>query len=57
MTCHSEGSIDVFIEPIIPLKHIVVVGKTEIAKAIVRISKAAGYRGDRSRHRCQTIHV
>mgnify|MGYP000906986698 CR=1 FL=1 len=44
MTCHSEGSIDVFIEPIIPLKHIVVVGKTEIAKAIVRISKAAGYR-------------
>jgi xanthine dehydrogenase accessory factor len=44
MTCMSEGTVEVFIEPILPSPHIVVIGKTAIAKAVVKMAKAAGYR-------------
>lgn len=44
MTCMSEGTIEVFIEPVLPSPHIVVMGKTAIAKALVKIAKTAGYR-------------
>lgn len=44
MTCHSEGSVEVFIEPWLQSPHLIVIGKTAIAKALVRLAKAAGYR-------------
>lgn len=44
MTCQSEGAVEVFVEPILPPPHLVVMGKTAIAKAVVKIGKAAGYR-------------
>jgi xanthine dehydrogenase accessory factor len=44
MTCQSEGSLDVFIEPVLPAVHLVVMGKSVIAKALVRLGKAIGYR-------------
>jgi xanthine dehydrogenase accessory factor len=44
MTCQSEGTVEVFIEPILPAPHLVVMGKSAIAKALVKIGKAAGYR-------------
>jgi xanthine dehydrogenase accessory factor len=44
MTCMSEGTIEAFIEPVLPAPHIVVMGKTPIAKALVKIGKTAGYR-------------
>jgi xanthine dehydrogenase accessory factor len=44
MTCMSEGTVEVFIEPILPSPHIVVIGKTAIAKALVKMAKTAGYR-------------
>jgi xanthine dehydrogenase accessory factor len=44
MTCHSEGAVEVFIEPVLPLPHLVVMGKTAIAKALVKIGKSVGYR-------------
>jgi xanthine dehydrogenase accessory factor len=39
MTCQS-----VFIEPILPKPHIVVIGKSAIAKALVKMAAVAGYR-------------
>ncbi len=44
MTCQSDGTIEVFIEPVLPAPHLVVMGKTAIAKALAKIGKAAGYR-------------
>ena len=44
MTCMSEGTVEVFIEPVLPSPHLVVIGKTAIAKALVRIAKSAGFR-------------
>jgi xanthine dehydrogenase accessory factor len=44
MTCQSEGTVEVFIEPVLPAPLLVVVGKSAIARALVKMAKAAGYR-------------
>jgi xanthine dehydrogenase accessory factor len=44
MTCQSEGMVEVFVEPEVPQPHLVVMGKSMIAKSLVRLAKAAGYR-------------
>lgn len=44
MTCQSEGQVEVFIEPFLPQPHLVVIGKTEIAKAVVKLAKAMQFR-------------
>ena len=44
MTCHSGGTVEVFIEPILPRPHLVVFGKSAIARALVRLAKAIDYR-------------
>lgn len=44
MTCQSEGTIEVIIEPVLPAPHLVVIGSTAISKALVKMAKIAGYR-------------
>jgi xanthine dehydrogenase accessory factor len=44
MTCQSDGTVEVFIEPVLPAPHVVIIGKTAIARALAKIAKAAGYR-------------
>jgi xanthine dehydrogenase accessory factor len=44
MECMSEGAVEIFVNPVLPTPHLVVIGKTFIAKALVKIAKAAGYR-------------
>lgn len=44
MTCHSEGEIDVFIDPVMPAPHLIVMGKSAIARSLVKLGKVAGYR-------------
>lgn len=44
MTCQSEGTVEVFIEPVLPAPHLVVMGKSAIAKALVKLAAAIGYR-------------
>ena len=44
MTCLSDGSVEIFIEPVMPTPHLVVIGKSAIAKALVKLGGAAGYR-------------
>jgi xanthine dehydrogenase accessory factor len=43
MTCQSGGSVSLYIEPVLPRAHILVLGKSHIAMALAKISKAAGY--------------
>jgi len=41
--CLSGGAIDVFLEPILPAAHVVVVGDAPVAEALARIGAALGY--------------
>jgi xanthine dehydrogenase accessory factor len=43
MTCLSKGEVEVYIEPVLPKTHLVIVGKSHIAMALCRLSKAMGY--------------
>ena len=43
MTCASGGSVDVYIEPIMPITNIYIFGRSHIAKALSEIGAAAGY--------------
>lgn len=44
MTCLSEGTVEVFIEPVMPAPHLLVMGYSAISRALVKLGKAAGYR-------------
>ena len=44
MTCHSGGSIDLYVEPVLPKPHVIVIGKSVIGRALMKIAKAADYR-------------
>ena len=44
MTCQSEGTVEVFVEPVLPVPHLVIIGKSAIAKALVKLAGAVGYR-------------
>ena len=44
MTCHSGGTLDVYIEPVFPKPHIVIFGKSAVAQALTRLGKAIDYR-------------
>lgn len=44
MTCQSEGMVEVFVEPVVPQPHLVVLGSSMIAKSLVKLAKTAGFR-------------
>jgi xanthine dehydrogenase accessory factor len=44
MTCYSGGAIDLYIEPVLAKPHIIVLGKSIIGRALIKIAKAADYR-------------
>ena len=44
MTCHSGGSMELFIEPVMPNPHIIIVGKSNIARGLAKMSLAANFR-------------
>jgi len=41
MTCHSGGSMELLIEPVVPNPHIILIGKSNIARALAQVAKAA----------------
>ncbi|MEM6359003.1 MAG: XdhC family protein [Bacteroidota bacterium] len=43
MTCQSGGEVDVYIEPMIPTTHLVIFGRSHIARALSTIAKSTGY--------------
>jgi xanthine dehydrogenase accessory factor len=44
MTCHSGGSVEIHIQPVLPSPQLVVLGASPIARALVRLGLAMGYR-------------
>ena len=43
MTCQSGGAIEVYIEPVLPKPHLMIMGKSHIAMALSRLGKTMGY--------------
>ena len=44
MTCHGGGSLEVYIEPILPELQILIMGRSLAAQTLSRLGKAIGYR-------------
>jgi len=43
MTCHSGGTMDVYIEPVLPKPHIVILGRSPVGQTLARLAKAINY--------------
>ena len=43
MTCHSGGSVDIYIEPVLPAPTLLVFGVAPVAQAVARLAKGMGY--------------
>jgi xanthine dehydrogenase accessory factor len=46
MSCQSEGALQLYIEPVIPSPHLVVVGRSPMATTLVGLATALGWRAD-----------
>ena len=43
MTCHSGGSVEILIQPVLPAPRLLVLGISPTARALARLAKAMGY--------------
>jgi xanthine dehydrogenase accessory factor len=43
MTCHSGGTVDIFLEPVLAAPRLVVFGVSPVARAVAQLGKAMGY--------------
>src|SRR5215472_3571865 len=44
MTCHSGGSLDIYIEPVLPKPHLVILGRSPVAQTLARLGAVVGYK-------------
>jgi xanthine dehydrogenase accessory factor len=44
MTCHSGGSIELYLEPILPRPHLIIFGRSAVARALSLLAGETGYR-------------
>src|SRR2546421_1142057 len=57
MQCQSEGAIELFVQPVLPKPHLVMIGRTPMVSTLTSLAKALGWRtvvvddrGDPARH-------
>ena len=46
ISCQSEGALEVYIEPVLPVPHLVVVGRSPMAQTLTDLARALGWRAD-----------
>jgi xanthine dehydrogenase accessory factor len=46
IACSSEGALEVYIEPVLPVPHLVVVGSTPMAGALAQMAESLGWRAE-----------
>jgi len=46
ISCQSEGALEVYIEPVLPVPHLVVVGRSPMAQTLADLARALGWRAD-----------
>ena len=44
ISCSSEGALEVYIEPVVPVPHLVVVGHSPMAHTLAELARALGWR-------------
>jgi xanthine dehydrogenase accessory factor len=47
IACQSEGALEVYVEPVLPAPHLVVVGRSPMAHILAKLAVALGWRADR----------
>jgi xanthine dehydrogenase accessory factor len=47
IACSSDGALEVYIEPMLPVPHLVVVGSTPMAAALAQMAAALGWRAEK----------
>lgn len=43
MTCHSGGSLDIHIEPVLPQPYVLILGRSPVAQTLARLARTIGY--------------
>jgi xanthine dehydrogenase accessory factor len=51
ISCQSEGALEVYIEPVLPVPHLVIVGDSPMARTLASLAGALGWRTDLIRGR------
>jgi xanthine dehydrogenase accessory factor len=46
MSCQSEGALQLYVEPVLPSPHLVVVGRSPMAATLVELAAGVGWRAD-----------
>jgi xanthine dehydrogenase accessory factor len=46
ISCQSEGALEVYIEPVLPTPHLVIVGRSPMAHTLADLARALGWRAD-----------
>jgi xanthine dehydrogenase accessory factor len=46
ISCQSEGALEVYIEPVVPAPHLVVIGDSPMARTLARLAEALDWRTD-----------
>jgi xanthine dehydrogenase accessory factor len=46
IACQSEGALEVYIEPVLPAPHLVIVGRSPMVETLADLSRALGWRTD-----------
>src|SRR5215472_12134193 len=46
IACQSEGALEVYIEPVLPVPHLVIVGRSPMAHALADLARVLGWRAD-----------
>jgi xanthine dehydrogenase accessory factor len=46
ISCQSEGALEIYIEPVVPVPHLVVVGSSPMAQTLAGLAAALGWRAD-----------
>ena len=46
ISCSSEGALEVYIEPVVPVPHLVVVGRSPMATTLANLARTLGWRAD-----------
>jgi xanthine dehydrogenase accessory factor len=43
MTCHSGGTLEVYIEPVLPKPHILILGRSPVGRTLTKLAKTVNY--------------
>ncbi|HEY6297112.1 MAG TPA: XdhC family protein [Streptosporangiaceae bacterium] len=46
IACQSEGALEIYIEPVLPVPHLVIVGSSPMARTLADLARALGWRTD-----------